>query len=187
MFIGGRMTQGTVFKMTVTPGWHLQFSAQAFLVCEINTSRPFSRLLEAAFTVPGISREKALMLLKPTSDLWEGAAPTHDSIIVQQTKRPGNEFVQWRDADDERESIDWIRAWNSDRAVDPGSPSESSLEKPYIYDPRKPWNYGRYIRDTSRETVADFFFRPCRNAGPSEFDCERFRVLAAAAQVVAAP
>ena len=186
-FIGSRMTQGTAFRMTITPAWHLRFSSKSFLVCEINTSRPFSRLLEAAFTVPGISEEQAVLLLKPTSPLWQGPAPRHDSIIVQQTNRSAREFAQWGESDDEWESVDWIRTLHANRSVDGGSTSKSPPEKSYIYDPRKPWNYGRYVRDTSKETQADFFFTPARRGGPAEFDCKRFRVLAAAAQVVATP
>ena len=178
-FIGSKMRQGTAFKMTITPGWHLQFSPNAFLVCEINTSRPFSRLLEAAFTVPGISEEQALLLLKPTSSLWKGPAPAQDSIIVQQTKLPAGEFVQWEEADEERSSRDWLAARLRNHHVEGVANSTSTPHRERIYDPREPYNYGRYYRDTSTETVADFSFRPCKTGGPSEFDCERFRAFAA--------
>jgi len=172
------MKQGSAFKMMITPGWHLQFSSNAFLICDINTFQPFSRLLEAAFTVPGISEEKALTLLNPTSSIWQGRTPIHDSIIIQQTKRPAGEFVSWEEADEERSSRDFVEAWFSNRPADAIS-STSVLRSGRIYDPRNPWNYGRYTRDTSRETPADFFFTPCSKGGPAEFDCDRFRAFAA--------
>lgn len=185
-FIGARMTQGTAFKMTVTPGWHLQFSSSSFLVCEINTNQPFSRLREAAFVVPGLSEEEAKRLLEPTSSIWSGPTPRRDSVIVQQTKRPAGEFVSWEEADEERSSRDFVEAWFSNRPADAIS-STSLPRSGRIYDPRKPWNYGRYIRDPSRETPADFFFTPCSKGGPAEFDCGRFRAFAAGAQVGATP
>lgn len=173
-FIGSKMKQGSAFKMMITPGWHLQFSSNAFLICDINTFQPFSRLLEAAFTVPGISEEKALVLLNPTSSLWQGRAPIHDSIIIQQTKRPAGEFVSWEEADEERSMVDWL--WSEKSRVS-DAPARSDVDR--FYDPQRPSNYGRYFRDTRRETAAEFHFAPCKNGGPAEYDCERFRVLVA--------
>ena len=181
-FIGSKMKQGTAFKMMITPGWHLQFSSNAFLICDINTFQPFSRLLDAAFTVPGISEERALMLLNPTSSLWQGRAPIHDSIIIQETKRPAGEFVSWEEADEERSTVDWL--WS--RRTKETQQIANNPQRDRIYDPQKPSNYGRYFRNIRKETPADFCFTPCSKGGPTEYDCDRFRALVAA-QGVAAP
>lgn len=81
--------------MLVTPGWHLQFDRKAYLVCEINTKTPFSRLRVASFAVPGITEKEALAMLSPRSELWRGAAPQHDSVIAQETKAAATAFTPW--------------------------------------------------------------------------------------------
>lgn len=94
-FVSRRLKQGTAFRLLVTPGWHLQFDRKAYLVCEINTKTPFSRLRVASFAVPGIMEKAALAMLSPHSELWRGAAPQHDSVIVQETKGAATAFTPW--------------------------------------------------------------------------------------------
>lgn len=94
-FVSRRLKQGTAFRLLVTPGWHLQFDRKAYLVCEINTKAPFSRLRAASFTVSGITEKEALAMLSPGSELWRGAAPQHDSVIVQETKAAATAFAPW--------------------------------------------------------------------------------------------
>jgi len=94
-FIEANRVQGSAYKVTVMPGWHLQFDRRAYIVCEINTSTPFSRLRRPAFTDQGILEADALALLDPTSGVWRGAKPIHDSVIVQATKLPTSSFTPW--------------------------------------------------------------------------------------------
>jgi len=96
-FVAERLKQGSSYRLAVTPGWHLQFDRRAYLVCEINSSTPFSRLRAARFAMPGIMEAEALEWLKPSSELWRGAVPLHDSIVVQETTRPAGDFVRWED------------------------------------------------------------------------------------------
>ena len=77
------------------PGWHLKFKDDAFLIAEINTSAPFARLIRPAFAKPGIAQDQALDFLKPNSGIWHGPQPPHDSVIVQETDRPEEEFETW--------------------------------------------------------------------------------------------
>ncbi len=101
-FVEKRLKQGTSFRMLITPGWHLQFDRKAYLVCEINTSLPFSRLVEASFNQEGMSEFDCLESLSPKSDIWTGSVPKHDSIIVQQTPRAAKDFVAWSDRTSEK-------------------------------------------------------------------------------------
>ncbi|VWX56946.1 hypothetical protein [Sphingorhabdus sp. 109] len=95
-FIRARLKQGTSYRMTVMPGWHLAFSDnKSFLVTEINTSEPFKRLANPAFARKGITKRDALNLLKPDSEVWKAPIPRHDSIVVQETKRPASDFMTW--------------------------------------------------------------------------------------------
>ena len=94
-FIGERLKQGTAFRMTVMPGWHLKFRDSSFLVAEINTPKPFERLLNPAFARPKITQDSALDLLKPSAEIWDGPVPIHDSVIVQETRRPAEQFEVW--------------------------------------------------------------------------------------------
>lgn len=94
-FINERLKQGTAYRWTVMPAWHLQFDMDGFLVCEINTSSPFQRLRSAAFLEAGAKQVEVLQGLDPRSALWDGPPPRHDSIIVQQTSRPAENFIPW--------------------------------------------------------------------------------------------
>ena len=94
-FVAKRLKQGSAFRLTVMPGWHLQFDGRAYLVCEINSNAPFTRLRAAGFAIPGVTEAEALALLKPTSELWRGAQPQHDSVIVQETTCPASDFIAW--------------------------------------------------------------------------------------------
>lgn len=96
-FIDKNRTQGSTYYATVMPGWHLQFDRRAYIVCEINTRRPFERLLSSDFLVPNVTEEEALELLEPGSPVWRGHRPNRDSIIVQQTKLPSTAFTSWAD------------------------------------------------------------------------------------------
>jgi hypothetical protein len=60
-----------------------------------NSTMPFSRLRAARFASPGIMEAEALEWLKPSSELWRGAPPMHDSVVVQETSRPAADFVAW--------------------------------------------------------------------------------------------
>ena len=95
-FVNRNRTQGSTYYETVMPGWHLQFDRRAYLVCEINTRRPFERLLSADFLIPGVTEEEAMALLEPGSSIWRGHRPNRDSIIVQQTKHPSTAFTAWK-------------------------------------------------------------------------------------------
>lgn len=95
--ISRRLKQGSAFRQTVMPGWHLQFDRRAYLVCEINTDTPFKRLRAARFALPRVTEAEALKMLDPGSELWHGAKPLHDSVIVQQTKLRASEFSAWSD------------------------------------------------------------------------------------------
>lgn len=130
--VAGKLKQGSAFRLVVTPGWHLQFDRRAYLVCEINSTAPFARLRTAAFAQPGVMESEALAMLVPTSDLWRGAAPLHDSIVVQETKRPAGDFIAWasrsahpyqvRTPGRYQRVIDgkhwWFRAINEDGPID---------------------------------------------------------------------
>lgn len=130
--VAGKLKQGSAFRLVVTPGWHLQFDRRAYLVCEINSASPFARLRTAAFARPGVMESEALAMLRPTSDLWRGAAPLHDSIVVQETKRPAGDFIAWgnrtghphqvRTPGPYQRVIDgkhwWFRAINNDGPID---------------------------------------------------------------------
>ncbi len=94
-FIEANRVQGSAYKVTVMPAWHLQFDRRAYLVCEINTSTPFSRLRRPAFADEAVTEAEALAMLDPGSDLWRGEKPLHDSIIVQATRLPASEFTPW--------------------------------------------------------------------------------------------
>lgn len=94
-FVAEGLKQGSSYRLAVTPGWHLQFDRRAYLVCEINSSTPFSRLRGARFAPPDIMEAEALEWLKSASELWRGAPPVHDSVVVQETSRPAATFVAW--------------------------------------------------------------------------------------------
>ena len=94
-FIGKRLKQGTAFRMTVMPGLHLKFRDSSFLVAEINTKTPFERLVDPAFAKVGIVEKQALELLEPNSNIWRGFVPSHDSVVVQETRRPAGDFQPW--------------------------------------------------------------------------------------------
>lgn len=131
-FVTGKLKQGSAFRLAVTPGWHLQFDRRAYLVCEINSNAPFSRLRSAGFAQPGVMESEALAMLRPTSDLWRGVQPAHDSVIVQETRRPASDFVPWasrtshpyqiRTPGRYQRMIDgkhwWFRAINNDGPID---------------------------------------------------------------------
>lgn len=99
-FIRERLKQGTSYRMTVMPGWHLRFRDASFLVAEINTRKPFERLNDPAFARPGVVQDEALELLQPTSGIWSGELPSHDSVIVQQTRKSADEFELWSERTD---------------------------------------------------------------------------------------
>jgi len=131
-FVAGKLKQGSAFRLAVTPGWHLQFDRRAYLVCEINSKTPFSRLRSAAFAEPGVMENDALAMLRPTSELWRGAPPIHDSVIVQETHRPAVDFVAWTNRTGHPHQIRtpgryqrvidgkhwWFRAINNDGPID---------------------------------------------------------------------
>ncbi|MDG5750223.1 hypothetical protein P8R33_03800 [Qipengyuania sp. XHP0211] len=94
-FIGERLKQGTAFRLTVMPGWHLKFRDSSFLVAEINTHTPFARLLDPKFARRMTLQKDALELLKPDAKIWDGPVPDHDNVIVQETNRPAEEFEAW--------------------------------------------------------------------------------------------
>lgn len=139
--VAGKLKQGSAFRLVVTPGWHLQFDRRAYLVCEINSTSPFARLRTAAFAQPGVMESEALAMLRPTSDLWRGAAPLHDSIVVQETKRPAGDFIAWanrtghphqvRTPGRYQRVIDgkhwWFRAINNDGPIDFDTTSFAAL------------------------------------------------------------
>lgn len=165
-FIGQRTKQGTAFQLTVTPGWHLQFEQSAFLVCEINTAKPFLRLRDPSFTDTGIPQSTALRMLKPDSEIWDGIAPKHDSVIVQQTRRPAFDYITW-------EKVEKIRA--ARKIIQSRFPSDGDRSKSFY--PASGADPGRYVRDASKETADQFVFSPSKKGGPDEFDCESFRIL----------
>lgn len=127
-----RLVQGTSYRLTVMPGWHLQFENTNFLIAEINTSKPFERLLDPAFASIGIQKQDALTLLDPSSNCWRGLKPSHDSVIVQETKRPASEFQTWGDRTSHPDQVRtpgvykrvidggnwWMTAANGDGPVD---------------------------------------------------------------------
>jgi hypothetical protein len=131
-FVAERLKQGSSYRLAVTPGWHLQFDRRAYLVCEINSSAPFSRLRSARFASEGVMEAEALEMLKPSSELWRGATPLHDSIVVQETSRPAGDYVKWEDRTSHpaqvrtpgryQRAIDgkhwWFRAVNGDASPD---------------------------------------------------------------------
>jgi hypothetical protein len=96
-FIDRNRTQGSTYYDTVMPGWHLQFDRRAYLICEINTRRPFERLLSADFLLPGVSEADAMAMLEPRTAIWRGHRPARDSVIVQQTKLGASSFTSWAD------------------------------------------------------------------------------------------
>lgn len=89
--------QGSVYRLTVMPALHLQFPTRSYVVVEINTHKPFSRLIEPRFLSREITEAECLALLNPNSPIWEPPSPKHDSIIVQQTSRPSSHFQRFED------------------------------------------------------------------------------------------
>lgn len=96
-FVDRNRTQGSTYYETVMPGWHLQFDRRAYVVCEINTRRPFERLQSPDFLLPEITEAEALAMLEPESPIWRGHRPNRDSIIVQQTQLAAISFTPWAD------------------------------------------------------------------------------------------
>lgn len=96
-FVNDRRKQGSAYRLLVTPGWYLQFDRKAYLVGEINTSMPFARLVKPAFLKVGITEIECLRLLNPTSEIWSGPTPQHDSVVVQETSLAPEKFVSWSD------------------------------------------------------------------------------------------
>ncbi len=94
-YVEDNRTQGSAYRMTALPGWFLDFGTSKFLVTEINTNRPFGRLTEPKFAEIGIERSSALEMLEPSSPIWSGLSPRHDSVIVQQTQRDIADFRSW--------------------------------------------------------------------------------------------
>lgn len=130
--VAGKLKQGSAYRLVITPGWHLQFDRRAYLVCEINSNAPFARLRAAPFVKQGVMESDAMKMLLPTSDLWRGAPPLHDSVIVQETRRPASDFAAWgsrtyhpyqtRTPGRYQRVIDgkhwWFRAINNDGPID---------------------------------------------------------------------
>jgi hypothetical protein len=90
-------TPGSVFGLTVLPGWFLGFEKASYVVAEINSNRPFSNLKEAAFLRLGISEAECLSVLSPQSDIWSKSQRQRDGVIVQQTDLSSTEYVDWKD------------------------------------------------------------------------------------------
>lgn len=94
-FVNARLKQGSAYRLLITPGWHMQFNRKAYLVGDINTSTPFSRLVEPTFLQKGVGEIECLKLLNPSSQIWAGATPGHDSIVVQETSIGADKYVAW--------------------------------------------------------------------------------------------
>lgn len=163
-YIGRKSTQGTVFRITIIPGWYLGFLLSRYLVCEINTDAPFSRLTRATFADLGVLEADALRELEPESSIWRGASPLHDSVIVQQTDRKVEEFTRWTEAEESNEIKAHVRSF-------------SKRQRPREYSPEDPGDYGMYVRDASSENGLGFAFRPSSKGGPDQFNCDHFRRL----------
>jgi len=95
LFVDRNRTQGSTYYETIMPGWHLQFDRRAYMLCEINTRRPFERLISPDFLLPTMTEKEALTMLEAGSSIWRGHQPNRDSVIVQQTKLAAASFTPW--------------------------------------------------------------------------------------------
>jgi len=83
-----RRSPGTVFYLEVLPAIQINYGARKFLVAEINTNQPFSRLNldQARYSLFLKGLTGFLRLIDPTSDVWLQGQRVENSVIVQEVE-----------------------------------------------------------------------------------------------------
>jgi hypothetical protein len=97
--------QGSNWGFQVLPGFYLKFSDSAYLLTEINSKSPFSKLIDASLLKPFISKSHCLKNLKPSSPSWAPEHAHENGVIVQETTLALEEFRLYVERSDDIRKI----------------------------------------------------------------------------------
>lgn len=83
-----RKERGTVFYLSVLPGFQIAYGNRRFIVTEINTFEPFRHmdLMTARFGPMSCNLSAFLDVIGPPSSLWKEGQPQRYHVIVQEVE-----------------------------------------------------------------------------------------------------
>lgn len=115
-YVAAHLKQGSNWGFQVLPGFHLQFSDSAYLLCEINTLTPFRNLQDHSMLQQGTSKSRCIDGLNPASSFWARGQSKEDGVIVQNTARTWDSFPSYAERTDDPRKILTIGSYRREKS-----------------------------------------------------------------------